>query len=161
MYWILGKRSICVPCQTKASCYPNCSPSHSSSTCCFFHPHHFPFLSDFPAAMLCNFVVSSRREFLCWLWSERAGQSHSLPQIGARCHQGSWSDGEHCLGCVCVCWFYLYFLYDLKVWTNIYHKVWSVVKVNILKCYGRQIVVRIWVWGLMSNKYALGPLARE
>ncbi|KAM8823415.1 LOW QUALITY PROTEIN: uncharacterized protein AB9W97_005349 [Spinachia spinachia] len=26
----------------------------------FFHPHHFPFLSDFPAAILCNFVVSCK-----------------------------------------------------------------------------------------------------
>ncbi len=102
MYWILALQGreafVCQPAQSKL--LSKLQPSDSSSTCCFFHPHHFPFLSDFPAAILCNFVVSSRREFLRWLWSERAGQSHSLPQIGARCHQGSRSDGERCLGCL-------------------------------------------------------------
>lgn len=96
-----GDTFVCQPAQRQR--LSKLQPSDSSSTCCFLHPHHFPFLADLPTAILCNFVVSSMGEILRWLWFERAGQSHGLPQIGARCHQGSRSVGEHCLSCMCAC----------------------------------------------------------
>lgn len=93
------EKRLCASQPPKSAMRSKLQPSDSSSACCvlfflFFILIIFPSSLTFPAAILCNFVVSCRREFLRWLWSEGAGQSRSLPQIGARCHQGSRSNGE-------------------------------------------------------------------
>lgn len=145
----LGGREafVCQPAQSKLCC-PNCSAQTPAQLVVFFHPRHFPFLSDFPAAILCNFAVSSRREFLRWLWSERAGQSHRPLEIGARCHKGSWSNGE---------WWGLdvYFLMMLKGLNRMYIKIDLGAHVESWKYLGNYRCISRKPWLLVQSCHSM------